>query len=49
MVYEHEEPLYNDIDSENLLTRPPELSGNPTIGVFNSKTGETGIGNEFTL
>jgi hypothetical protein len=49
MVNEHEEPRYNDIDSENLLIRPPELSGNPEIGVFSSKAGETGVGNEFTL
>jgi hypothetical protein len=29
-IYEHGEPWWNDIDRENLLTRPPELSGNHT-------------------
>jgi hypothetical protein len=30
LIYEHVEPLWNDIDRERLLTPSPELSGNPT-------------------
>jgi hypothetical protein len=30
LIYEHEEPWWNDdVDREKLLIRPPELSGNP--------------------
>jgi hypothetical protein len=30
VIYEHGEPMWNNIDSIKLLIRPPELSGNPT-------------------
>jgi hypothetical protein len=30
VIYEHEEPWWNDIDRVKLLIRPPELSGKST-------------------
>jgi hypothetical protein len=29
VIYEYEEPWQDDIDREEFLTLPPELSGNP--------------------
>jgi hypothetical protein len=30
VIYEYGEPWWNNVDKGKLLTRPPELSGNPT-------------------
>jgi hypothetical protein len=30
VIYEHEEPWWNDTDREKLLIHPPEISDNPT-------------------
>jgi hypothetical protein len=30
-IYKHGEARWSDVDREKLLTRPPELSGNPII------------------
>jgi hypothetical protein len=32
VIYEHGEPQWSDIDSGKVLTGPPELSGNATVG-----------------
>jgi hypothetical protein len=40
MIYEHGEPWWNDIDMEELLIRPPELSGNPTTSYLVAKQDE---------
>jgi hypothetical protein len=34
VIYEHGEQWWNDVDSVKLLTRPPELSGNPNSRVI---------------
>jgi hypothetical protein len=44
---EHGEPWWNDIDRRELLTHPPELSGNPTSSHLVAMHGE--LEKEFFL
>jgi hypothetical protein len=47
VIYEHGEPWWNyDVDRGKLLTRPPELSSNPTSRVIWQQAGEMSARNE---
>jgi hypothetical protein len=46
VIDEHEEPWWNNINSEKLLICPPEFSGKPTSTVIYSKAEESGLEND---
>jgi hypothetical protein len=39
VIYEQVEPWWNDIDRENLVIRPSDISGNPTSSHIIAKQG----------
>jgi hypothetical protein len=50
VIYEHEEPLWNDIDRGKLPIHPPELSGIPTSIHLVANQEELGeVNDEFGL
>jgi hypothetical protein len=46
VIYEHEEPWWNDISRGKPMICPSEFSGNPTSGHLVAKQEELGEGND---